>query len=469
MMMYARSKARALPISFQPELGSASCPTYASLRKFLSPKSLEKFPSKFSSESSSDGVDSEWHYHNWLSFSTPNETWRPLCPGGLDHVYNLGSPATTEEYAQAAQVAQLSQFQALFEGFLEYMWEFYSAVIMWKSQSPWPVFRGAFYDSWLAPTGGFYGVRRALGGAAADGAGVLGTAHVQLNLQTWAPTIIVRGPGAVHASTALAAPTKRGFAEDAQEGEGGSEHSGLGANVIGTLHVIAKFYTLKGVEAGAPTQWDLPEKYAQSIPGQAVVKLATPLQWPRQQSASDKASAPVPGPLLIKLELVASSATAGTKLLASATTVQSNPATAVDFTAFGPLRSNQAEWLNATMRIEQYVDGGATAHRRFPGERHASPLKAAAAESSITVTLALPSTASHALFYAELQLVDLTVPSGGESRILPVWWSDNYVTLLPGEQVTLTAHFDHTDVAVGAYLAVKLGGWNANPVVAPLE
>lgn len=233
------------------------------MRKFLSPSSLASFPPEFASESSGEQVDQEWRYHNWLGFSTPNKTWRPLCPKGIDHVYNLGRPKTTEEYAQAAQVAQLTQFQSLFEGFLEHLWAYYSAVVMWKSQSPWPVFRGAFYDSWLAPTGGFYGVRRALGG----GSGVQGKAHIQLNLKTWTPSIVVRGPSAVE-------PTRTKISGK----HGGRGGSGLGGNV--TMHVVARMYTLEGVEAAPPTMWDLPQQYAESIPGQTVVTLDTPLLWP---------------------------------------------------------------------------------------------------------------------------------------------------------------------------------------------
>ena len=38
----------------------------------------------------------------------------------------------------------------------------YTAMLYWKSASPWPVFRGAMYDSWLNPTGGFHGAQAAI-------------------------------------------------------------------------------------------------------------------------------------------------------------------------------------------------------------------------------------------------------------------------------------------------------------------
>ena len=41
------------------------------------------------------------------------------------------------EYCFRAQLAQLVQFKALFEGFKGRMWDMYTAVIFWKSQSPY--------------------------------------------------------------------------------------------------------------------------------------------------------------------------------------------------------------------------------------------------------------------------------------------------------------------------------------------
>ena len=44
---------------------------------------------------------------------------------------------TLFRYCFRAQLAQLVQFKALFEGFKGRMWDMYTAVIFWKSQSPY--------------------------------------------------------------------------------------------------------------------------------------------------------------------------------------------------------------------------------------------------------------------------------------------------------------------------------------------
>ena len=58
----------------------------------------------------------------------------------------------------------------------------YSAVIFWKSQSPWPALRGGFYDYYLETTGGFWGVRAAAAEAV----------HLQLNQDSRTLAVISR-------------------------------------------------------------------------------------------------------------------------------------------------------------------------------------------------------------------------------------------------------------------------------------
>lgn len=69
-----------------------------------------------------------YKYHTYLPFTDDQ---------GIDHVYSLGTPRNTSEYAHQAQLAQYMQFKLLFEGFQEFMWTRYTAMLFWKSQSPW--------------------------------------------------------------------------------------------------------------------------------------------------------------------------------------------------------------------------------------------------------------------------------------------------------------------------------------------
>ena len=49
--------------------------------------------------------------------------------------------------------------------------------------------------------------------------------------------------------------------------------------------------------------------------------------------------------------------------------------------------------------------------------------------------------------------------SGAVETLLPVLWSDNDVTLWPGESETMTARYDPADLA-GATPVVEIFGWN---------
>jgi exo-1,4-beta-D-glucosaminidase len=83
------------------------------------------------------------------------------------------------------------------------------------------------------------------------------------------------------------------------------------------------------------------------------------------------------------------------------------------------------------------------------------------AEEIASVTLTVPpSSTAVALF----QHVSIKRSAGGE-LMLPILWSDNDVTLWPGESLTLTAHFATSGVATPV---VEVSGWNVPPQSVPV-
>src|SRR6202045_794 len=83
------------------------------------------------------------------------------------------------------------------------------------------------------------------------------------------------------------------------------------------------------------------------------------------------------------------------------------------------------------------------------------------AEDIATVTLTVPlSSKAVALF----QHVSLKRPAGGE-LMLPILWSDNDVTLWPGESLTLTARFATPGAATPV---VEVSGWNVPAISVPV-
>ncbi|MGH9865477.1 MAG: glycoside hydrolase family 2 protein, partial [Candidatus Acidiferrales bacterium] len=82
-----------------------------------------------------------------------------------------------------------------------------------------------------------------------------------------------------------------------------------------------------------------------------------------------------------------------------------------------------------------------------------------AAASGPEVSVQLRNPTAHLAFQ-----VRLAVTEKGSNEILPIFWSDNYFELLPGETKTLTARYPAgTKLAEGVKLEV--GGWNIEPVM----
>jgi exo-1,4-beta-D-glucosaminidase len=108
--------------------------------------------------------------------------------------------------------------------------------------------------------------------------------------------------------------------------------------------------------------------------------------------------------------------------------------------------------------VKNYADF--TALRSMP--QSAVSVRAASSRSggtgTTTVTLKNPTKAI--AFFIRLQVLG----RGGEEA-LPVFWEDNYVTLLPGESRTLTARYNVRDLA-GASPRVVVTGWNIHRATA---
>jgi len=145
-------------IGFQPEIGSVSAPTFKGLLRFMSLEDVEFGHPRRGSEMSTGRV---WEYHKfqpWTSKLPNNATY--------DHVYAYYSEETSvtgADWAAASQVAAYAQYQNLFDGYISHIFEYTSAVVMWKTQSPWPSLRGFLYDWYLESTGSLRGVRASLG------------------------------------------------------------------------------------------------------------------------------------------------------------------------------------------------------------------------------------------------------------------------------------------------------------------
>ena len=79
----------------------------------------------------------------------------------------------------------------------------------------------------------------------------------------------------------------------------------------------------------------------------------------------------------------------------------------------------------------------------------------------IQVSLQNPS--SSLAFMVHVRAVD---PKSGED-IAPIFWDDNYVSLLPGEKREVVAKYSSTEA--GGKPNLMMDGWNVTPGVIPLQ
>jgi hypothetical protein len=130
---------RAFP--FNSETGSVGLNDMASLERFI-PRSNMVMP-----DAAGRRVDSVWRYHKFQGYGKTIEAY--------------GRPDDLKGYLDRAQLVNYDQYRALMEGHLAHMWEWYTGVIIWKTQNPWSAMRGQMYDPWLDPNAALYGLHHA--------------------------------------------------------------------------------------------------------------------------------------------------------------------------------------------------------------------------------------------------------------------------------------------------------------------
>jgi mannosylglycoprotein endo-beta-mannosidase len=136
---------------FNSEVGSVGVGDIESLERFIPKANLIApvyiAPEKREAKGPSEKVDSVWDYHNYLGV------------GYEQHILPYGKPADAADFAKKAQLVNYDQYRGLMEGFSSHMWEWYTGVIIWKTQNPWTSMRGQMYDYYLDPNACLFGLR----------------------------------------------------------------------------------------------------------------------------------------------------------------------------------------------------------------------------------------------------------------------------------------------------------------------
>jgi hypothetical protein len=132
---------------FNSEIGSVGVGDYESLERFI-PAENRIPPVYAPQEPLREKADSVWTYHTYTGV------------GYEQHIEPYGTPKDIKDFARKAQLVNYDQYRALAEGFSSHVWDWYTGVIIWKTQNPWTSMRGQMYDCYLDPNACLFGLRK---------------------------------------------------------------------------------------------------------------------------------------------------------------------------------------------------------------------------------------------------------------------------------------------------------------------
>ena len=125
---------------FNPEAGSVGSPEVESMREMMSEEDLDQFPIKGRVRNKA------WHYHKDLGYG--------------DQLERYGEVKDIETYCKYAQVVNYDQYRSFMEGWASHLWDWYTGIIIWKTQNPWTSLRGQMYDCQLDVNASLYGTQK---------------------------------------------------------------------------------------------------------------------------------------------------------------------------------------------------------------------------------------------------------------------------------------------------------------------
>lgn len=127
---------------FRTEIGTAAVPNFESFKKFMPEENW--WPR-----------DEMWnlHYFGQSAFNAAPDRYDASITKGY------GAPTGIEDYCRKAQLVSLESNKAMYEGWLDRMWEDASGILTWMGQSAYPSMVWQTYDYYYDLTGVYWGTK----------------------------------------------------------------------------------------------------------------------------------------------------------------------------------------------------------------------------------------------------------------------------------------------------------------------
>ncbi|PKU61157.1 mannosylglycoprotein endo-beta-mannosidase isoform X1 [Dendrobium catenatum] len=388
---------------FNPEVGSVGIPVATTIRATMPPEGWQ-IPSfqKLSTGYIEEIPNPIWDYHKYIPYSNPEKVH--------DQIEAYGHPKDLDDFCEKAQLVNYVQYRALLEGWTSRMWTKYTGVLIWKTQNPWTGLRGQFYDHLHDQTAGFYGCR-----SAAE------PIHVQLNLSTYYIEVV-----------------------------------NTTSNELSDVAIEISVWDLDG----ACPYYKVTEKF--SVAAKKVSPIVE-MNYPKSTNAK-----PVYF-LLLKLFRVSDSNIIISRNFYwlhlpdsdyNALELHHGKKVPLKITSHVSTTEStyniQVEVHNASKNSNSAILGSLLNNHKNAGEKYDGGLQCSRPE--ISRIIEIEETDPGVAFFLHFSVHSANVEEAAvDSRILPVHYSDNYFSLVPGEELSINISFE---VSEGITPKVLLAGWN---------
>ncbi len=136
-------------------------------------------------------------------------------------------------------------------------------------------------------------------------------------------------------------------------------------------------------------------------------------------------------------------------------------------------QTDELDWANSNWYLtplKRYADLTALQDMPTVSSEVRATMRADGGEQVVTVTLTVPASSKAMAFFQHLSIKH----SGHGEPLVPIVWSDNDITLWPGESRTVSAHINAPGTAPGnatgtAMPVVEVSGWNVPTQTVPIS
>ncbi|KAL3030405.1 hypothetical protein AAZX31_03G218000 [Glycine max] len=406
---------------FNPEVGSVGMPVAATIRATMPSEGwqipvFKKLPNSYVEEV----PNPIWEYHKYIPYSKPTKVH--------DQIQLYGDAKDLDDFCLKAQLVNYIQYRALLEGWTSRMWSKYTGVLIWKTQNPWTGLRGQFYDHLLDQTAGFYGCR-----CAAE------PVHVQLNLATYLIEVV---------NTTSEELSNVAIEASVWDLDGTCPYYRVHENFSLLPKKVAPIVKMKYPESKDPKQVYFLLLKLYNMADNRVI--SRNFYWLHLSGGDYKLLEPYREkkiPLKITSKVSVEESIYNIQVLVTNTSTRSDSTSSTGRLSDGFYGTHSLETLDCGVGIEQETGGSKRIHKCFSGK-----------SDGLKVTeINGPDVGVAFFLHFSVHTSKRDYEEGKDTRILPVHYSDNYFSLVPGETLPINISFD---VPQGVTPRVILHGWN---------